>query len=323
MARQNRRALLAKIGAKPPANPNQLALAAKRLGTTTSALHRYFAKFHIGYPRKIPPLTEEQRIVIEKTFAKNKGFLKKLMQPHLRNKVPEWFLNDLVYDATIRHIGEFDPMEKVSMNTWILNGWKAALEHATSHFLRSKKRTPQQDIPDYYPAKEVPLPVQAEQNEIRSRVQEIVKNLSPQERNILQSQFGLNDSPVLSQEEIGKKLGLTKEGVRKIKNRALTKIRIRLTPTTNPDRSIRNLPANFKPEFVPLLSRLPPLEYNTLHATLGLGDRPPQSIEQTARTLKIPVQRAKQAFQRGIKKLSAWTAKIQQNTGHRKGRRRS
>lgn len=62
-------------------------------------------------------------------------------------------------------------------------------------------------------------------NEMKSAVRVLMKSLNSRERKILTSYFGLGLEEEMTLEEIGKKLGLTKERVRQIKEKALKKLR--------------------------------------------------------------------------------------------------
>lgn len=62
-------------------------------------------------------------------------------------------------------------------------------------------------------------------SDCRQRITEILNRLTPREKSILRLHYGLNGSPPLSLEEIGRQLGLTRERIRQIESRALTKIR--------------------------------------------------------------------------------------------------
>jgi RNA polymerase primary sigma factor len=56
----------------------------------------------------------------------------------------------------------------------------------------------------------------------------ILSILTPQERTVLRWRFGLADSPELTLEEIGQRFGLSRERIRQIQERALSKLRRKL-----------------------------------------------------------------------------------------------
>jgi RNA polymerase primary sigma factor len=60
---------------------------------------------------------------------------------------------------------------------------------------------------------------------LRSEVEHAIETLSPSERRVLQLRFGLFDDQERTLEEIGKRLGVTRERIRQIESRALHKLR--------------------------------------------------------------------------------------------------
>jgi len=56
-------------------------------------------------------------------------------------------------------------------------------------------------------------------------VKEILENLSPKERKILEMRHGLIDGVMHTLEEVGKEFGVTRERIRQIEAKALEKIR--------------------------------------------------------------------------------------------------
>jgi RNA polymerase primary sigma factor len=59
---------------------------------------------------------------------------------------------------------------------------------------------------------------------VATEVQDIVSELTPPESFVLNSFYGLNDTPELTMEEIGDVLGVQRERVRQIKSKALKKL---------------------------------------------------------------------------------------------------
>jgi RNA polymerase sigma factor (sigma-70 family) len=60
--------------------------------------------------------------------------------------------------------------------------------------------------------------------DVATEVQDIVSELTPPESFVLNSFYGLNDTPELTMEEIGDVLGVQRERVRQIKSKALKKL---------------------------------------------------------------------------------------------------
>ena len=69
-------------------------------------------------------------------------------------------------------------------------------------------------------------PVQsAAQRLLRDKLTEILRDLTPREQKILGMRFGLDDGITHTLEEVGKEFGVTRERIRQIEAKALSKIR--------------------------------------------------------------------------------------------------
>jgi len=64
-----------------------------------------------------------------------------------------------------------------------------------------------------------------EGDELKREIDESLEGLTTREKKVLQLRFGLQGSPVLSLQKIGKKVGLSKERIRQIEKKAIRKIR--------------------------------------------------------------------------------------------------
>ena len=65
----------------------------------------------------------------------------------------------------------------------------------------------------------------ASQTLLRERIKEILVDLTPREQKILELRFGLEDGVTHTLEEVGKEFGVTRERIRQIEAKALTRIR--------------------------------------------------------------------------------------------------
>jgi RNA polymerase primary sigma factor len=59
---------------------------------------------------------------------------------------------------------------------------------------------------------------------LETHIQDLLKNLTPDERKILRLRYGLEGIPEHSLKEVGKKLGVTHETIRQVENKALRKL---------------------------------------------------------------------------------------------------
>ncbi|MBL8018906.1 MAG: RNA polymerase sigma factor RpoD/SigA [Leptospirales bacterium] len=64
-----------------------------------------------------------------------------------------------------------------------------------------------------------------EGTELKREIDESLEGLTTREKKVLQLRFGLQGSPVLSLQKIGKRVGLSKERIRQIEKKAIRKIR--------------------------------------------------------------------------------------------------
>lgn len=79
---------------------------------------------------------------------------------------------------------------------------------------------------DFIPDDRIPSPVQESSERILGeQVKEILSNLSPKERKILEMRHGLMDGVYHTLEEVGREFGVTRERIRQIEAKALEKIR--------------------------------------------------------------------------------------------------
>jgi len=79
---------------------------------------------------------------------------------------------------------------------------------------------------DFIQDEESPAPTEAvTQNLLREHLQEVLNTLPPREVRILQLRYGLMDGQSYTLEEVGRKMGVTRERVRQIEAQALSRLR--------------------------------------------------------------------------------------------------
>jgi len=79
---------------------------------------------------------------------------------------------------------------------------------------------------DFIEDEDSPEPVEiATRNLLREQIQEVLNGLPPREVRILQLRYGLLDGESYTLEEVGKKMGVTRERVRQIEAQALSRLR--------------------------------------------------------------------------------------------------
>jgi RNA polymerase primary sigma factor len=81
-------------------------------------------------------------------------------------------------------------------------------------------------LSEFIKDEKIPLPsIEAARALLRERLKEILVDLTPRERKILEMRFGLKDGITHTLEEVGKEFGVTRERIRQIEAKALEKLR--------------------------------------------------------------------------------------------------
>ncbi|MCS6773683.1 MAG: sigma-70 family RNA polymerase sigma factor [Anaerolineae bacterium] len=80
---------------------------------------------------------------------------------------------------------------------------------------------------DFIPDEDSPAPAEMVTNQLlREQINEILHTLPPREVRVLQLRYGLLDGETYTLEEVGRKLGITRERVRQIEAQALSRLRL-------------------------------------------------------------------------------------------------
>ena len=65
----------------------------------------------------------------------------------------------------------------------------------------------------------------ADQHLLRERIAEVLRSLTPREREVIELRFGLKDGQPRTLEEVARAYGITRERIRQIEARGLVKLR--------------------------------------------------------------------------------------------------
>ncbi len=143
------------------------------------------------------------------TIAKYKQVYRRLTQDLGREPLPEEIATEMATDVEkIHHIQSID-QSTVSLEK------KVGGDDEDNSYLR-----------DFIPDDKIAAPDQkASQRILSEQIDEILSDLSPKERRILEMRHGLIDGVMRTLEEVGKEFGVTRERIRQIEAKAHDKIR--------------------------------------------------------------------------------------------------
>lgn len=142
------------------------------------------------------------------TIAKYKQVVRRLLQDLGREPLPAEIATEMGVEVEKVAI-----IEKIDQAT-------ASLDKPTSS--DDEKSTISEFIPD---TKMISPGEEAARRILRDQIQEILKDLTPKERKILEMRHGLTDGVMRTLEEVGREFGVTRERIRQIEAKAHEKIR--------------------------------------------------------------------------------------------------
>lgn len=143
------------------------------------------------------------------TIAKYKQVVRRLSQDLGREPLPEEIATEMGVDVEKIHT-----IEKIDQNT-------VSLERPIGD--EDDRSTLGEFIPD---DKLLSPDQQSAQRILADQIKEILNDLTPKERRILEMRHGLTDGIMHTLEEVGKEFGVTRERIRQIEAKAHEKIRL-------------------------------------------------------------------------------------------------
>ena len=143
------------------------------------------------------------------TIAKYKQVVRRLSQDLGREPLPQEIATEMGVDVEKIHI-----IEKINQST-------ASLDKPTGDS-SEEKSTLGEFIAD---EKILPPDQEASRRILADQIKEILGDLTPKERQILEMRHGLKDGVMYTLEEVGKEFGVTRERIRQIEAKAHEKIR--------------------------------------------------------------------------------------------------
>ncbi|HEX7651729.1 MAG TPA: sigma-70 family RNA polymerase sigma factor [Candidatus Paceibacterota bacterium] len=145
------------------------------------------------------------------TIAKYKQVSRRLAQALGRDPMPE----EIAVEMGVE-VDKIYQIEKINQDT-------LSLENPVGSGDDDEKST----LGDFIADDKIPSPVQESSERILGeQVRDILDDLSPKERKILEMRHGLMDGIYHTLEEVGKEFGVTRERIRQIEAKALEKIRL-------------------------------------------------------------------------------------------------
>lgn len=143
-------------------------------------------------------------------------------------------LMELISDGNItlmRAVEGFDVHRGHRFSTYATLALMKGFARSVPKMLSANRPTHEAQLVDLPDARE---PGVADRAQHRDELRHALGRLSERERVVLRAHYGLDDSAPATFEQVGRRLGLSKQRVRQIEQSALAKLRERLEPTPDP-----------------------------------------------------------------------------------------
>ncbi len=252
--KRRQEAFVERLFSERPASVEELSAIAKSMAIKLSTARRialgagYSLLGRVLSKIKVESLTSRQVAQMQrglKLFFQYRGRLLSLAQPLLRAGASMELVYDRVMDSVIRGSLLYDPNnpQGESFKAWVYRGIDHGIRNAKSDFLalqRKRRRTRSMEAPRFpgqmrdsdlrqtlesWVARPLEILSTREESRLASlRLRDAFRKLPAREQEIIARRFGLAGEPE-SLEHIGKKLGVGKEWIRQLEQRALQKLR--------------------------------------------------------------------------------------------------
>ena len=149
-----------------------------------------------------------------------------IARKHLR---PSLSLMELVSDGTMtlmRAVDSFDVHRGHKFSTYATLALMKGFARSVPQMLANRARgTSEETETTMVEVADRRTPIAAERFLVREEVTHLLRQLDARERDVLRGHFGLDDGAAATYEQLGERLGLSKERVRQIEQAALAKLR--------------------------------------------------------------------------------------------------
>lgn len=187
--------------------------------------------------RDLDVLEQRWREVVETKNAIVRANLRLVVSVARRHLRQGLSLMELISDGNItlmRAVESFDVHRGFRFSTYATLSLMKGFARSVPTMLAARRPTREAVLPDVPDARE---PIAAERALHRDELRQALGRLSDRERTVLSAHYGLEESAPATYEQVGRRLGLTKQRVRQIEQNAIAKLREQLEPSPRRDTS--------------------------------------------------------------------------------------
>jgi RNA polymerase primary sigma factor len=197
-------------------------------------------RLHAGRMPKVDDIAEIEKLIDEANRVKNRiiqSNLRLVVNIAKRHVGPQANFFELISDGNMslmRAVDKFDYTRGFKFSTYA--SWAIMKNFARSVPQEGVRRDRFMTGRDELLEMSTDLRFEGEEQyhepdiSVRQNIEKVLDQLEGREREIVMRRFGLGEMPAQTLEEVGKHFGVTKERIRQIETRALTKLRALLSP---------------------------------------------------------------------------------------------